>query len=249
MMTFFSRNRRGYLSSNNVFRLRLFLDFAAVILIIACLAYWWLDNLSHELFGAALFALIIAHNVFNRRWYGSVSGGRHDCARVFNIIIIAGLALVMLILLVTSVLISRDLFAFMDFNVGYGVREIHMFAGYWFLLILGVHLGGRWAVVMIICRGVFGIMGQSLVRMVALRCAAGIVILWGVKSCFAMTFGSKLTLTYTLDMWDFNESTWEFFINYASITGLFAAITHYALCLNRIRAKPRSYNTNSGDRI
>jgi hypothetical protein len=37
---------------NGVFRFRLVLDFIAVGLIVACLAYWWLDNLSQELFGA-----------------------------------------------------------------------------------------------------------------------------------------------------------------------------------------------------
>ena len=46
-----------------------------------------------------------------------------------------------------------------------------------------------------------------------------------------MAFGSKLMLIYTLDMWDFSESTPAFFFNYASIIGLIAAITHYALQL------------------
>ncbi|WP_455872736.1 hypothetical protein [Rhizobium yanglingense] len=44
-----------------------------------------------------------------------------------------------------------------------------------------------------------------------------------------MAFGSKLMLTYTLDMWDFTESTPGFFLNYASIVGLYASITHYGL--------------------
>lgn len=214
---------------SNVFRLRLSLDFVAVSLIIVCLAYWWLDNLAHELFGAALFALVIAHNVFNRRWYGSVSRGSPDTARVFNIIIIAGLALTMSVLLVTSVLISRDLFAFMAFDVGFAVREIHMFAGYWVVLIIGLHLGTRWAIMMNVCRSMFGITKRSLAGTIVTRCAAAAIVIWGIKSCFEMTFGSKLMLTYTLDMWDFNESTLGFFLNYTSIVGLYAAITHYAL--------------------
>ena len=65
-----------------ILRLRLLLDLIAVSLIIACLAYWWLDNLSHELFGTALFVLIVVHNVFNRRWYGGVSRRKLDAVRV-----------------------------------------------------------------------------------------------------------------------------------------------------------------------
>jgi len=131
-----------------VFRVRLLLDFVAVGLIVACLAYWWLDNLSHEVFGTALFALVIGHNVFNRRWYGKVRTGRRDANRIFNILTIICLAIAMLVMLSTSLLISRDLFSFMALDGAFAVREIHMFAGYWTLLIIAIHLGTRWMVVM-----------------------------------------------------------------------------------------------------
>ena len=219
---------------SSVFRIRLLLDFTAVGLIIACLAYWWRDNLSHELFGIALLALVIVHNVFNRRWYGSVSKGRRDATRVFNIITIAGLALAMVVMLVTSAIISRDLFSFMALDGGFAVREIHMFAGYWVLLIIAIHLGTRWAIVMNACRGMFGITNKNLARTIVVRCAAVAIAIWGIRSSFEMAFGSKLMLTYSLDMWDFNESTLGFFVNYASIVGLCAGITHYALELVRL---------------
>ena len=38
-------------------------------------------------------------------------------------------------------------------------------------------------------------------------------------------------LTYTLDVWDFNESALGF--NYGSIVCLYAAITHYVLSMMR----------------
>lgn len=216
---------------SRVFRVRLFLDFTAVGLIIACLAYWWRDNLSHELFGTALFTLVIIHNVFNRRRYGAGSKGRRDATRVFNIVTIVGLALAMIVMLLTSLLISRDLFSFLALDGGFAVREIHMFAGYWVLLIVAVHLGTRWAIVMNACRTMFGITNQNLARTIAARCAAVAIAMWGIRSCFEMAFGSKLMLTYSLDMWDFNESALGFFVNYASIVGLCAGITHYALQL------------------
>ena len=40
-------------------RIRLILDFTSLALVVLCLAYWWLGNLSHELFGTALLALVI----------------------------------------------------------------------------------------------------------------------------------------------------------------------------------------------
>jgi len=52
-----------------------------------------------------------------------------------------------------------------------------------------------------------------------------------------MAFGSKLMLAYSLDMWDFNESTLGFFFNYASIVGLCAVCTHCGLNLIRRMAR------------
>lgn len=226
---------------SNVFRLRLFLDFLAICLVIACLAYWWLDNLSHELFGTALFTLVFIHNVFNRLWYGTASKGRRDAARIFNILTVVCLALAMLIMLVTSLLISRDVFHFMALDGAFAIREIHMFAGYWLLLIIAVHLGTRWAVVMAFFRGTLGIQEPSLFRALLARMIAIAIAAWGVKSSLEMAFGSKLMLTYTLDMWDFTESTLGFFLNYGSIVGLYASLTHYGLAGVRKRlARERS---------
>lgn len=212
-----------------IFRLRLLLDFLAVALIIACLAYWWLDNLSHEVFGTALFALVIGHNVFNRRWYGNVPKGKRDAVRVFNMATIFCLAIAMLVMLATSLLISRDLFKFMALDGAFAVREIHMFAGYWTLFIIAIHLGTRRTVVMNTVRSTLRLASPSTLRTLGLRAAAFAIAIWGVKSSFEMAFGTKLMLTYSLDMWDFSENTLGFFINYVSIVGLYATLTHYAL--------------------
>lgn len=217
----------------NVFRIRLLLDFLAVALIIACLAYWWLDNLSHELFGTALFALVIVHNVFNRRWYGGVTRRRMDATRIVNLVTIFCLAIGMTVMLVTSLLVSRDLFPFTALSGAFAVREIHMFAGNWVLLIIAIHLGTRWDVMMNAFRTTFGIQQPNVVHAWIARFIALIVVAWGVKSFFEMAFGSKLMLTYSLDMWDFKESTLGFFINYISIVGLCAAVTHYSLGIVR----------------
>jgi hypothetical protein len=220
-----------------VFRLRLLLDFLAVALIIACLAYWWLDNLSHEMLGTALFALVIVHNVFNRRWYGSVTKRKMDATRIVNLITIVCLAIGMTVMLVTSLLVSRDLFPFTALSGAFAVREIHMFGGYWVLLIIAIHLGTRWEVVMNAFRTAFGMQQPNAVRAWIARLVALVIVTWGVKSFSYMAFGSKLMLTYSLDMWDFNESTLGFFLNYGSIVGLFAAFSHYGLCsLRGVRA-------------
>lgn len=229
----------------NVFRVRLLLDFLAVALIIACLAYWWLDNLFHELFGTALFALVIVHNLFNRRWYGGVARRRMAPVPVVNLVTIACLAVGMTIMLVTSLLISRDLFPYTALDGAFAVREIHMVAAYWLLVITAVHLGTRWTVVMNTVRSTLGLTTRNALRTIASRVAAVAIACWGVKSSFEMAFGSKLMLTYTLDMWDFNESTLGFFTNYLSIFGLFAMAAHYTMAGLAVVGRGKGRQPNS----
>jgi hypothetical protein len=87
-------------------------------------------------------------------------------------------------------------------------------------------------------QGVFGISSRKMSRTIIARCATALIAFWGLRSFSEMAFGLKLMLTYTLDMRDFSESTPAFFFNYASIIGLIAAITHYALQILAPIARP-----------
>lgn len=191
-------------------RIRILLDFLAVGLFVAGLAYWWQDNLTHEVIGTIFFALLIAHNVFNRRWYGTVKKGRYDPPRTLNTIVIAGMAISMLILLGTSILISQDVFAALALDGAFAVRAAHMFVAYWALVFLAVHLGTRWQMVMNVTRQALGIKGTSPLRTWTLRAATAIVAVKGVLATLEMGLGTKLRFEYALDMWDFNESTLGF---------------------------------------
>ncbi|WGD32239.1 DUF4405 domain-containing protein [Ancylobacter sp. WKF20] len=209
--------------------LRLFLDFGAAILLIAGLAYYWLDNLAHELIGSAFFALIAAHAIFNRRWYGALLKGRYDAKRSIAVAVNLTFLGVILILLVSSVGLSRSLLGFAGFDPGYAVRQIHMLAAYWAIACLGVHLGLQWPTVMKIARSALRIRVSNPWRTAFLRMTALTIALYGIRSSFDMTFGSKLVLSYTLDMWDFHTQTLRFFVNFGAIIGLYAALTHYGL--------------------
>ncbi|EJJ29502.1 DUF4405 domain-containing protein [Rhizobium sp. CF142] len=217
----------------NLFALRILLDFVAVALLVACLAYWWQDNLIHELLGTALFVLVLAHNVFNRQWLGAPKAS--DAPRLISTLVIVSTASLMLTMIMTSLLISRDVFAFTAITGAFTIREIHMFAAYWTLLVVSLHLGTRWFAVIAICRKLFGLQGSNRWRKGFLRLLVAGISIWGVRSYSEMAFGSKLMLTYSLDMWDFNEQAMRFFLNYASIVGLHVTLGHYGLCMIRMQ--------------
>ena len=226
-------------SVNKVWLLRLLFDGTSAGLLLTGLAYNWLENDTHELLGLAMFVLLVGHNVFNRRWYGSIPSRPLDGARVAHTVLTLALLLAMLVLLVSSVLVSRSVFSFLSLDGGFTARQVHMLAAHWIVLIVSVHVGMRWSVVMSALRNSLGLGAPTTARTAVLRGLALALALHGVKASFEMVVGSKLFLLPVLDMWDFNESAAGFFLNYLSIVGLYAALAHYAMQWLRRPGSPR----------
>jgi thiosulfate reductase cytochrome b subunit len=51
----------------------------------------------------------------------------------------------MLLLLASSLLISRTVFAFLSLDDGFTARQVHMLAAYWVVPIVSIHIGMRWS--------------------------------------------------------------------------------------------------------
>jgi hypothetical protein len=204
-------------------------------LLLIGLSYWWLGNTVHELVGAGMFLLVIVHNVFNRRWYGKIKETRPESRGLFNTAIIVSLAIVMLALLATSILISNTLSSFMPFHGGFTVRQIHVLAAYWALVIVSIHLGLRWPMIMDVARNLCGISRPSGVRTLALRIITAAIAMHGVWSSFVLDVGTRLTMQVTLDWWNFDESVVGFFIHCIAIAGLYISTTYYATKLLQTR--------------
>lgn len=211
---------------SSIFLLRLAFDLTAAGLLLVGFAYWWLGNIVHEVAGTLMFLLLIAHNVFNRRWYGTLRRTREPRG-VINVGITFLLMTGMSALLVTSVLISNTLAPFMPPWGGFTVRQIHTLAAYWVLVIVAIHLGLRWPLIMGVARSLFGISNPSRARTLVLRAAAAGIAGLGVWSSFVLGLGTRLSMQVTLDWWNFEESVAGFFIHCVAIAGLYMALTYY----------------------
>lgn len=214
---------------SRVFLSRLVFDFIAAGLLLFAFSYWWLGNIAHELAGTAMFLLVIVHNMFNRRWYGTIPKARREARGLFNIAVTLLLMLVMLALLVSSVLISNALSGVMSAYGGSAVRQIHTLAAYWVLVIVAVHLGLRWSMLMGATRKLAGITQPSALRTLALRAIVILIALHGIWSSFELAIGTKLSMQMTLDWWNFEVSVAGFFIHCIAIAGLYMFLTYYAM--------------------
>jgi uncharacterized membrane protein len=216
---------------NRTFLLRLVFDFVAAGLLLVGLAYYWLDNTVHEIVGTGMFLLIIVHNLLNRRWYKTLAKSRHEARGLINSSTILLLAAAMLALLVTSLMISRTVFSFLPFSGGFSTRQIHILVAWWALIIVSLHLGMRWSMLMNVARNLAGIKRTNTLRTITLRVITVLIALQGIRSWFEIGMGAKLTAKVSMEFWDFNESTAEFFIHLIAIAGLFISISHYLMKL------------------
>jgi hypothetical protein len=135
----------------------------------------------------------------------------------------------MLVLFVTSLLISETLSGIMPPVGGFTVRQIHTVSAYWMLVIVAVHLGLRWPMIMGLARSLSGITQPNAARALALRAAAAVIAGMGVWSSFELGLGSKLAMRMTLDWWNFEEAAAGFFLHCLAIVGLWISATHYSM--------------------
>lgn len=218
-----------------LFLLRLFLDFVAACLLLAALAYNLMGNLLHEIVGTAMFALLIGHNLFNRRWYGTIAKGRRDPRALLSKGINLSLLLSMLALLVTSVIISQAVFSFLPFASSASARQMHTMLGYLALLVVALHLGLHWTMIMGVVRRLLHLSDESPVRMLILRVLAALIAAFGLQSLIVVNVRPKLRMELTMEFWDFQNATTAFFLHHAAIIALGAFIGHYTLRLLQAR--------------
>ena len=91
----------------------------------------------------------------------------------------------MVSLLVTSVIISQTVFSFLPVATSFTARQAHTLAAYGALLIVALHLGLQWSMIMGLVRSRLGITTSNKARVWVLR-AALCVAAYGAHSLFAL---------------------------------------------------------------
>lgn len=213
----------------------LLLPCAMLTFLLLSLAYWWLENVPHEIFGTLLFMLVAWHIARHKSWFRGLLKGRYEKRRIATLIFHLALLLNMIILLVTSIVISKTVFNFLPIDSIY-LREVHWFSAYWLMVIIGIHLGLHWTRVMVLSRSLIGFTDNAY-RTLALRIAVIVFVAFGLWSFSVLGIWAKLTFTYSLDVWNFKMSVTPFFGHWLSIVALFAVLTHYSMKYWRRRGR------------
>lgn len=130
-------------------KLRMWANLAMTVLLLCQMAWLLIGETTHEWTGTAMFLLFIVHHVLNRRWYGSLFKGKHGPARLLQITVDILLLAAMAGLIISGVMLSRTVFAFLPLDGGMSfARRLHMICSYWGFALMGIHAGFHWNMVL-----------------------------------------------------------------------------------------------------
>lgn len=219
---------------------RLSLDLVMTALILLEFAYRLTGSTVHELIGVSLLTLLVIHGVWNWRWLAALCKGRYAARRVASTTINALLLTAALLMVASGVLNSELLFSLTQVDLDLLPRELHTAAAYGFLILIGVHLGMHWKMIMSETGKLAGGSAVFLpprLRWASLQVAAIAIAAYGVVASFERSVFLRLTAYYSFGNWEFDESIVGLFAQYVAIVGLYAVLTHYGLWIFSSRSR------------
>lgn len=106
--------------------LRIIIDIIMFILFIILMGYHITGNKTHEILGVITFVFFILHHIVNIKWYKTLFKGKYNFYRVFQIIIDAFLFVAMIGIIISSIIISSNVFSFLNIKTTMFARNLHM---------------------------------------------------------------------------------------------------------------------------
>lgn len=122
-------------------KFRIILDIVMTGLFIILMGYYITENVVHEILGVITFVLFILHNILNIKWYKSIFKGKHNFQRTFHIIINLLLFVAMIGMMVSGIMISADVFSFLNIPTTMFGRMLHMASTSWGFVLMATHVG------------------------------------------------------------------------------------------------------------
>jgi hypothetical protein len=208
---------------------RMVINLAFAVLLLCALMYRATGDAAHEWIGVSVCAVCIAHNALNWKWYKNLFKGSYNLRRSVMTVINLLLVPAMITLVITGLLHSRTVLAFLHLPGDMVIRQIHTSAAYWCLPLIGSHIGLNWGMIIKAFRKMVGSKGENPIRKIAARIAALGIAAFGVGSSFDRDMFSKLFLGFSFDYWPEERPAVSFFTANLSIMGLYASTVYYAL--------------------
>lgn len=216
--------------------IKVFIDIIMTAMILMQMAYHFTDNKIHEWMGVTLFIFFVLHHVLNWKWYKSLFKGKYTAVRLLHTVVNLLLSVAMVGMLTSGMMLSREVFDFLDIRAGRLGRRLHMLSTSWGFVLISLHLGFHWGMVVGATKRLSKKLGinSSYPGFVA-RLAAILLSVYGIYAFITRQMLEKVFLLMEYAFFDFEEPVIFFFADYIAIMGLFACVAYYTAKVIRKR--------------
>lgn len=205
---------------------KLILDFMLIVFLLLLMAFELVGQELHEWLGTAMLLAVFSHHLFNRKWYKVLFKGKYTPYRILQTVLVALLALCIVGTMVSGVMLSRYVFSFLPIHGGRSfARSLHMISVYWGFILMALHTGLHWNIVLGISRKIAK--KPSKIREIILRVIATAIALYGVYALIQSNIISYMLLKEKFVFFDFERPLILFFADYISIMWLCGSIVYY----------------------
>lgn len=209
------------------FVFKIAVDMVMTVLLLFLMARQLTGDSAHEWLGAGMLILWIAHHILNRSWYSHLFKGKYTPIRILQTVTNFAVLLSMLGLMVSGIILSREVFAFLPVSGGIALaRPLHVLSAFWGFFLMALHLGLHWNMILGIIRKAAGPITSKPLR-ILLRIAAALVAGYGLYAFLKNQFLSYMFLSSLFVFFDFERPVLLFFTEYIAIMGLFIFLGHY----------------------
>ncbi|WP_081298467.1 hypothetical protein [Gilliamella sp. wkB108] len=223
---------------------RLCIDFSMFILFLLLMAYPLSFHYLHEIFGVVFALFLGLHTGLNWWWYKNLNKGKYNlirkCHTAVNLLLIA----LILVNIISALGISQWLFLFLPIDWGLTGRNLHVLSAYWGMILLAMHIGFHWDMLMSIMRKTLNLSSPHIYRTYLLRILTFLIVFYGFLATVKLEIGARLVAYYSFFFLDPEQSYFMLLIDYLAFCGLCIAITHYGIKFLR---KLHKINTNQNN--
>ena len=204
------------------------IDLLMTALLLCLMAYQITGEALHEWFGAGMLLLFIAHHILNIRWYGNLFKGNYKLLRILQTIVNFSVLISMLCLGYSGIVLSRHVFA--AFPIGGPMataRSMHMAASYWGFVLMSLHLGMHWGMIVGMFRRL--LKGRKLpgAAVWGLRLAAAVIAGYGLFCFIQKDIVSYMFLKNQFVFFNFDQSAISVFAEYIAMMGFWIFVSFY----------------------
>ena len=219
-------------------KIRIIIDVVMYIFFIILMGHHITGNHIHEILGIGTIILFIIHNIINIKFYKVIFKGKYNFKRLLLTVIDILLLFSMIGIIISSIIISRDVFSFLRIQTTIVGLKLNMISTSWGFIIMSIHLGLHLnALINKINKKMKNSTFEYIYYLVFL-----ILIAYGIYSFIKLNLISDMFLQNPFKIYDFDESPFIFYLHVLS-SSIFIALTIYIL--NKIKKGDKNYELSN----